>query len=75
MANNNTKTQTPAKAPKKARNLETLKTVTIAVLITGIAAFAAGAWTMNHYNDKMTNAVKAVQPTASAQAAPAPALK
>lgn len=75
MANKNTTTQAPAKAPKKARNLETLKTVTIAVLITGITAFAGGAWTMNHYNDKMTTAVKAMQPTATAQAAPAPASK
>lgn len=53
--------------------VETIKTVAIAVLITGILSFAAGAWTMNHYSDKIVETAHSLQtPTASA-AAPAAA--
>lgn len=61
------KTNTPA-APKKARNWETVKTVTIAVLITGILAFIAGAYTMGHYQQNVLSAAKAMTPSAAAQA-------
>lgn len=70
------KTNTPA-TPKKGINWETVKTVTIAVLITGIVAFIAGAYTMSHYQGDVLSAAKAMTPSAAAQApaAEAPASK
>lgn len=64
------------KTTKNKTNWETVKTVTIAVLITGILAFIAGAYTMSHYQDNVLSAAKAITPTAEAQApADAPASK
>jgi len=69
--NKTPQTNAAAAAPKAKRSYETLKTITIAVLITGILAFAAGAWTMHHFNGEVISAAKAIQPTASAAALPA----
>lgn len=59
MANPKNKNTNP-KSTKKI-NWETIKTVTIAILATGIIAFIAGAWTMHQFNGKLAQAVEQAQ--------------
>lgn len=71
MADQKNKNTNP-KSTKKI-NWETIKTVTIAILATGIIAFIAGAWTMHQFNGTLAQAVEqAQQPAESAAAAAAP---
>lgn len=70
MSNSNNKAAEP-KAPKakyaKTRG-EHYKDIVIAILIAGIIAFIGGMHFANTQHDAIDTAVKAVQPTASAQA-------
>lgn len=67
------KSTTNSEAPKASRKYtktrgEHYKDIVIAVLVASIIAFVGGMHFSNQQNGKIANAVKAVAPSASAQA-------
>lgn len=69
MSNKSTVTAEPKAAKKYAKTRgEHYKDIVIAVLVAGIIAFVGGMHFSNQQNSRITSAVKAVVPSASAQA-------
>jgi uncharacterized protein HemX len=77
MSNSKTQAIEPAKPAKKYTKTrgEHVKDILIAVLVTGILAFIAGMYFANQQNSRITSAVKAVAPSASAQSVTTPVKK